>query len=86
MVVLCYFISIIIGAIVGYMGYPWYFIFFGGLINTFVYVGIIFPDIPTKVRKKRGEFGYLIYFVWLIVPSSGLPAIAYLIFKLPTLL
>ena len=85
MAVFFYFISIIIGSVVGYMDYPWYLIFVGGLINTFVYLGI-YPDTVTKVRKERGEFGYLIYFVWLIVPSSLLPAVAYFIFKLPSLL
>ena len=84
MSVLCYFISIIIGVVVGYMDYPWYFIFISGLINIFVFGGF-FMDAEQKERIKREWFKYLFY-VFMVVSSSYLAAIAYLIFKLPSLL
>ena len=85
MAVLFIFISIIIGSVVGYMNYPWYLIFVGGLLNTITTISI-YPYDATKIRTERGEFAYLLYFIWLIVPSSLLPAVAYFIFKLPSLL
>ena len=80
MLILSYWISIIIGAIVGYMDYAWYLIFVGGLINT---IGYLYSrqNIIEDIRRKRGEIGYFFYFITMIPISSALPAIAYFIFN-----
>ncbi len=78
MPVLSYWISIIIGAVVGYMDYPWYLIFVGGLINTIGYLRYNMGAVE-KIRKQRGEIGYFFYFITMIPVSSLLPAIGYFI-------
>ena len=73
-------IAFIIGAVLGYMDFDWYYIFVGGIIGSFGYYADR-PLLVAKIRNEKGEIGYALMFIMNSCIASLLPAIAFYIFN-----
>jgi len=73
-------IAFIIGAVLGYMDFDWYYIFVGGIIGAFGYYADR-PLLVAKIRNEKGEIGYALQFIMISCTTSLLPAIAFYIFN-----